>query len=60
MNAETSRPAHKRAGAASGRPEGAERGVLRRIRQLSVRLSGAFAGAAGAGGGGLQQDHPQL
>ena len=48
------------AGAASGRPEGAERGVLRRIRQLSVRLSGTFAGAAGAGGGGLQQDHPQL
>ena len=48
------------AGAASGRPEGAERGVLRRVRQLSVRLSGAVAGAAGAGGGGLQQDHPQL
>ena len=48
------------AGAASGRPEGAERGVLRRIRQLSVRLSGAVAGAAGAGGSGLQQDHPQL
>ena len=48
------------AGAASGRPEGAERGVLRRVRQLSVRLSGTFAGAAGAGGGGLQQDHPQL
>lgn len=47
-------------GAASGRPEGAERGVLRRVRQLSVRLSGAVAGAAGAGRGGLQQDHPQL
>lgn len=48
------------AGAASGRPERTERGILRRVRQLSVRLSGTLAGAAGAGGGGLQQDLSQL